>query len=401
MVSDRPPLSTIGLFAGIGGIELGLSKAGFHPQMFCESSEEACAVLSRRFQGVPISRDIRNLISRSSYRMPDADVIAAGFPCQDLSQCGRTKGISGAQSGLVDCLIELIARRKRGPKWLVIENVPFMLRLERGRAMLHLTRALEKLGFTWAYRVVDARAFGLPQRRERVILIASRTENPRDVLFADEVGPRGELFELDDRPRGFYWTEGNRGLGWAVDSVPTLKAGSSIGIPSPPAIWLPAYDLIVTPTIEDAEAMQGLPRGWTSLAHVSPKVPSRLRWRLVGNAVPVPVAEWIGNRLYEPGDSSDFNYRMLRFNDKWPQAAWGNSSGRWAVDISKWPYQRSWHALSARYGMRGEQLVNRPRLSLRAAKGFCSRIKRSTLRTDERFVPSLEQYVINCDCGED
>jgi len=127
-----------------------------------------------------------------------------------------------------------------------------MLQLDRGRAMRHLTDALEELGYRWAYRVVDARAFGLPQRRLRVVLLASRTEDPREVLFADDVAP--DLPELDDAELydcGFYWTEGVRGLGWVVDAVPTLKGGSAVGIVSPPAVRRRAgYDEglgIVTP----------------------------------------------------------------------------------------------------------------------------------------------------------
>src|SRR5207248_8666113 len=104
-------------------------------------------------------------------------------------------------------------------------------------AMDYLTTRLEKLGFDWAYRVVDACSFGVPQRRKRVVLVASKSEDPRTVLFADDAGER--LFSLrEDSACGFYWTEGLRGLGWAIDAVPTLKGGSTIGIPSPPAIWL-------------------------------------------------------------------------------------------------------------------------------------------------------------------
>lgn len=110
-----------------------------------------------------------------------------------------------------------------------------MLQLERGKAMRYLVDELEARGYSWAYRVVDTRAFGLPQRRQRVILLASRTEDARDVLFADDAAPVNTPFS-PDLWCGFFWTEGLRGLGWAVDAVPTLKGGSTIGIPSPPAI---------------------------------------------------------------------------------------------------------------------------------------------------------------------
>ena len=172
--------------------------------------------------------------------------------------------------------------------WVLLENVPFMLQLGRGEAMNVITSALEVLGYSWAYRVVDARAFGLPQRRRRVYLVASNEGDPRNVLFADEAGHVDEP-ELNGHPLacGFYWTEGIRGLGWAVDAVPTLKGGSTIGIPSSPAILLPSGE-VVTLDIRDAERLQGFPSNWTKPAERGTKRGSR--WKLVGNAVSVPAA---------------------------------------------------------------------------------------------------------------
>src|SRR5207245_2191293 len=129
----------------------------------------------------------------------------------------------------------------------------------------------------------------LPHRRLRVILVASTTEDPREVLFADDANENLPE-DRSGRACGFYWTEGTRGLGWAVDSIPTLKGGSAIGIASPPAIWMP-NGKIVTPDISDAERLQGFPAGWTKRAQGKT---SRIgaRWKLVGNAVSVPVARW-------------------------------------------------------------------------------------------------------------
>ena len=218
MTSSR---SMVGLFAGIGGLELGLSEHGWNTELLCEIDPGAQAVLRSRFADVPLHGDVTKLRALPS----DIELVAAGFPCQDLSQAGKTAGITGARSGLVDEVFRLV-KRKRGPRWLLIENVPFMLQLGKGAAMRHITDALEDLGYTWAYRVVDARAFGLPQRRQRVIMLASRTDDPREILFGQDAGERlgGDPA---DYPCGFYWTEGTRGLGWAVNAVPTLKGGSS------------------------------------------------------------------------------------------------------------------------------------------------------------------------------
>lgn len=110
--------------------------------------------------GVDLRSDVRKL--RGLPR--DIDLVAAGFPYQDLSQAGRAKGITGSQSGLVGEVFRLI-KRKDGPRWLLLKNVPFMLQLERGAATRHLTETLNEYDYRWPYRVVDARAFGLPQLR--------------------------------------------------------------------------------------------------------------------------------------------------------------------------------------------------------------------------------------------
>jgi|SRR5581483_1762780 len=112
-----PALRVAGLFAGIGGIEHGLHLAGHETTLLCENDPAAQAVLRSRFSGVPLESDVRDLRSLP----PEANVVAAGFPCTDISQAGRTAGIFCDQSGLVFEVFRLI--RRRYPDWLVIENV--------------------------------------------------------------------------------------------------------------------------------------------------------------------------------------------------------------------------------------------------------------------------------------
>jgi DNA (cytosine-5)-methyltransferase 1 len=201
----RESLTVVGLFAGIGGIELGLASAKHRTEMMCEIDPGAQQVLRSHFD-VDLKPDVCKLKA-----LPKVDLVAAGFPCQDLSQAGRTEGIEGRQSGLIGEVFKRLGRKRDGPRWLLLENVPFMLQLQRGKAMRYLVDELEELGFTWAYRVVDARAFGVPQGRQRVVLMASRTEDPRPVLFGCDAGEKTPAFTRDQLC-GFYWTEGLRGL---------------------------------------------------------------------------------------------------------------------------------------------------------------------------------------------
>ena len=364
-----------GLFAGIGGLERGLAAAGHEAMALVETWAPAAAVLAARFPGIPRLDDVRTVDA-----LPAHDLMTAGFPCQDLSQAGRTAGIGGAKSGLVDHVFRLMDAS--ATPTVLLENVSFMLRLDGGAAMARLAAAFEERGWAWAYRTVDTLAF-LPQRRQRVVLVASRVLDPAAVLFADEAAPPTTATDLATHAHGFYWTEGIRGLGWGPDCVPTLKTGSTVGIPSPPAILRPD-GAIVTPDIRDAERLQGFPADWTEPAAAIGL--ARLRWALVGNAVSVPVAAWIGARLAAPGHHDPARDRRLEADDRWPPAA--RFDGRWrhAVAISAHPLAPAREPLDRFLRHPGKPL------SLRATAGFLERLGRTRLRLPPGFVERVETH---------
>jgi DNA (cytosine-5)-methyltransferase 1 len=374
-------LRTAALFAGIGGIEFGLHSAGHETAVFCECDPAAQRVVRDRFPGIPLVSDIADMAS-----LPDVDLVTAGFPCQDLSQAGRTAGIRGSRSGLVEHVFRLLDDAAHQPTWLLFENVSFMLALDRGEAMRWLTSQLDNRGYTWAYRVVDSRAFGLPQRRKRVLLLASRTRDPRTPLLAQDDGEP----TVPDRAGlacGFYWTEGIRGLGWAVDAVPTLKGGSGLGIPSPPAIWRAGTGRIVTPDVRDAERLQGLPPGWTEPGDGGDRRRRTHRWKLIGNAVSTPVARWVGERLDVCARYDASNDDPLPEGSRWPTAAWGRLGERYGVAASGWPVTYVRPHLH-------DFLIFEPKpLSARATAGFLGRAQRSTLRIPEDLIREAEMHL--------
>ena len=378
-----------GLFAGIGGIEVGLRRAfrdRLETTLLCESWDPARQVLQAHFPDVEVHPDVATLRDLPG----QLDLVAAGFPCTDLSQAGRTAGIKGEHSGLVAHLFEIIrlADKPGGRRpWLLIENVPNMLALDRGEAMAYLVGQLGSLGYRWAYRVVDSRFTGVPQRRRRVLLLASRDEDPRPVLFSDdtaglvESGLRADAF-------GFYWTEGRGGLGWARDATPTFKGGSSVGIPSPPAVWLPAAESgrkVVVPCVEDGEALQGFDRNWTLPADLGRR--NGPRWKLVGNAVTVGVAQWVGEKILSPGTFDRPRIEWTRAG-AWPTAAWGEGDQVWTVNVSEFPRLAPYTHLTDLLSLDKAQP-----LSLRATGGFWKRLQEGNLGRHPGFREDIAEHV--------
>jgi DNA (cytosine-5)-methyltransferase 1 len=371
------------LFSGIGGFERGLSRVGFEPILMCENDPAAQAVLKSKFPDCDLQIDVRKIS-----KMPSCDVLTAGWPCQDLSQAGKTAGFRGAQSGLVSEVFRLIRASKRKPQFIILENVAFALHLDSGNAVKRVTGALEELGYNWAYRILDTRGFGLPQRRRRLFIVGALRIDPRQILFDGSANDCVTTSNIAQHV-GFYWTEGNRGLGWSPEAVPPLKGGSSFSIPSPPAIWQRSSSSFFAPSITDAERLQGFPKNWT-IAAAETEAGPKSRWRLVGNAVSVPVIEWLGKRIeYVLGyESSDKKYEFQVTKSKSPNLGFGGPKNRaeYHAIKSEWPSRQKLVALTE-FKMTG--LVP---LSQRAAAGFLRRFKESSLKKDPDFLRDLERY---------
>jgi DNA (cytosine-5)-methyltransferase 1 len=377
------PLQTLSLFSGIGGIEVGLAEAGAAEiSGFVDSWASARSVLTDRFPSVPVGTDVSELENFGG-----ADLVTAGFPCTDLSQAGRTRGLAGDASSLVLKVLQLVDRDR--PAWLMLENVPNLLHLGGGSAISPIVNSLEDSGYSWAYRVVDSRFTGLAQRRRRVILLASNECDPAQVLM-------GEDSYMVDSDRevgafGFSWTEGNRGVGWAPGAVPTIKGGTTQRVASPPAVWLPgagAGHQIVRPSIESVEVLQGFMPGWTAAA------PVRDRWKLVGNAVSTRVASWVGRRLSGRDVRTDALWpeELLFEGSRWPTAARGAEGKRWKVEVSEFPQLPE---PSERQNLPTVlEIHGAEPLSFRATKGFRDRLVRSRLTYTEKFLAALDDHIL-------
>jgi DNA (cytosine-5)-methyltransferase 1 len=387
--NGKRSLNVTALFAGVAGLEIGLSHAGHRTSLFCEKDPEAISVLRSRFPKIGLVDDVckrSELLERIDKR---STLLTGGFPCTDISQAGRTKGFNGSQSSLVREALALLKRRSFSH--VLLENVPNWRFLHGGAYLQEVLVELERLGYRWAYRTIDALAFGLPQRRQRIFLYATTEGDPRDVLFNGQVQPLEEEFDLHEAAHGFYWTEGNRGLGWGENCVPTLKGGSGLGIPSSPAVLL-TDGSIVTLDIRDAERLQGFAANWTTGPRVNPrnangKFNERKRWMLVGNAINVRVAEWLGQQLASPIPYRGPMGKPFGRGARFPTAAYWDGSFRYAYDLKTWPVAEKTPDLE-------KFLKFEPKpLSYKATLGFFSRAKASSLNFSKGFLPAVSKHL--------
>lgn len=161
----------VSLFSGIGGFDLGIERAGFRVLVQAESEPYRRAVLRARFPDAELYDDVRR-VATDGVRAAEGDrpdLLFGGFPCQDLSVAGRRAGLAGERSGLFFEFVR-VAEAIR-PRAVLLENVPGLLSSNSGRDFGIVLGALADLGYGLAWRVLDSRFFGVPQRRRRVFIL--------------------------------------------------------------------------------------------------------------------------------------------------------------------------------------------------------------------------------------
>jgi DNA (cytosine-5)-methyltransferase 1 len=161
---ERKPLTFGSLFAGIGGFDLGLERAGMVCKWQVEIDDYARRVLAKHWPDVPRHDDVRTFPTAD--RDWAVDVICGGFPCQDISIAGKGAGLAGERSGLWYEYARIISELR--PRYVIVENVAALL----ARGMDAVLGSLSTLGYDAEWHVIPASAVGAPHRRERVWIVA-------------------------------------------------------------------------------------------------------------------------------------------------------------------------------------------------------------------------------------
>jgi DNA (cytosine-5)-methyltransferase 1 len=299
------PFKVASFFSGIGGLDLGLERAGFEVVFQCEVNQFCREILQKHWPTVPINDDIRTL---DESEVPPADVWAAGFPCQDLSlaRMGPRSGLRGKQSGLFHDFMRLV--RGRNPRAIILENVHGLLSSHGGRDFAIVLKALDELGYGVAWRVLNSKDFGVPQQRRRVYIIAIHRDarSAAEVLFEPERSgghPATNGSDGSQSPSLFQTIIGDSSKGPLVKSIAHCiyaESARHTGTDwSRNYVWYPD-GRVRRFTPNEVERVQGFPEDWTLPPDASPAQADRidsLRYHAVGNSVTPPVAAWVGHRM--------------------------------------------------------------------------------------------------------
>lgn len=165
----------IELFAGIGGFRLACDNLGIETVFANDMEPNAVKVYRDNFgENSIIQGDINTLLEQ----IPDHDILTGGFPCQPFSRAGKKKGIDDYRGTLFETIVKIVNDKK--PDFFVLENVNSLLFMQGGRHYRTILFALSNLGYKIEWRVFNAMEFGLPQHRERVIIVGSKYGKPNE-----------------------------------------------------------------------------------------------------------------------------------------------------------------------------------------------------------------------------
>jgi DNA (cytosine-5)-methyltransferase 1 len=272
--------------SGIEAASVAWHPLGWQPHFFSEIEKFPCKVLQHHFPSVPNYGDMTKF-----KEWPDVgiDLLVGGTPCQAFSVAGLRQGLADPRGNLA--LVYLGVVDKYRPRWVVWENVPGVLSSSGGRDFGAFLGALGELGYGWAYRVLDAQHFGVPQRRRRVFVVGHLGDWRRAAAVLFERENQELASEQSENKAESVTAFTPSSFGQWRRGVGTVRANA--GTPRTDLIVASQTVRRVTPI--ETERLQGFPDDWTLI----PTASDSARYKAIGNSMAVPCMRWIGEGVAE------------------------------------------------------------------------------------------------------
>lgn len=225
-------MTAVSLFAGVGGFDLAFRRSGVKVTAAVEIDAAASGVLADQFPETALFTDVTKVTAddiRATGFVPERGILSAGWPCQGNSVAGARGGMADPRSGLWRHVVRLLAELR--PAWFFGENVPGLLSVTDGEDFGIVLHDLAELGMGFAYRVMDAQYFGVPQRRRRVFIVGRLGDSgaaPVQVLLEPE-GRGGHLAKGKPAGQGVAATL-TAGVAGAGVSAPGRRQGDDVNL---------------------------------------------------------------------------------------------------------------------------------------------------------------------------
>lgn len=348
LITDQ--LRFVDLFAGIGGFRLGLEKAGYQCVYSCEINPACQEVYYQNFGETPDS-DITRVNLKN---IPNFEVLTAGFPCQPFSICGKRRGFEDTRGTLFFHVCELIEHHQ--PEVILLENVKYLLHQDKGKTLNVILYSLEDLGYLVTYKLLNAKDFGVPQNRERVVIIGTKNKkfnfdklktnhsytplrnylsdsddfeylSPQDYVLIDHPKQqRSGLIFVGYRSNKSIWKKGVRpntehlsrvhrqpNRIYSIDGLhPTLPSQETSGRFF---IYIPEENAVRKLTIQECYKIMGFPETFQRHSNLGES------YKQVGNSVCIPMVYELGLQIKEQIFSQDqelFNNQQQEQPDPFP-----------------------------------------------------------------------------------
>lgn len=320
--AEKPSQYTaIDLFAGAGGTALGLENAGLRHVLLNEFDKNAVQTLRYNKPEWNVSDDDVHRVDFTPWR-GKVDVVEGGFPCQAFSYAGKGRGFEDTRGTLFHEFARCI--REVEPKIAIGENVRGLLTHDGGRTLKTMVKILQDLGYRVAYKVMRSQYLDVPQKRERLVIIAVRNDVQTPILFPKERDYTISLREaIGDRPQsegqqyseskyavmakvpeGGYWRDLSDELQRQYMKASYFHTGGKTGMARRLAWDEPSLTLTCNPAQKQTERchpeetrplnvreyarIQTFPNEWQFAGSIS------AQYKQIGNAVPVNLGYYMG-----------------------------------------------------------------------------------------------------------